>query len=318
MSAAERKPLRVESVAARQARVELLGAIGLMVCSAAMFACMAVMIRLASSQLHPFEIAFFRNLFGFAFVLPLVLHHGAAIFRTDKAHVYVGRCLIGIVAMLCGFWAIVHLPLAKAVTISYSAPLFVTILAVIFLGEVVRARRWTAVFLGFVGVLVIMQPGADTFDATSLIALAAAMMSSIVAISIKVLSRTEKPDAIVVWTTMLWVPMSLVPALFVWTGPSGITWLWVIGAGFFGTAGHMFWTRALKRGDASLLTPISFMQVPLVAVLAWWLFDENVTGWTALGAGIIFAANAYIAYREARTASRAVTDREISAESQQR
>ena len=307
-----------ESAAGRRAGRELLKAVALMVGSAAMFACMAAMIRLASSELHAFEIAFFRNLFGLVFALPLLAHHGLSILKTDKQHIYIGRCLIGIVSMLCGFYAIVHLPLAKAVTISYSTPLFVTILAVLFLNEVVRARRWTAVALGFIGVLVIMRPGAESFDAITLVALTAAVLSAIVAVSIKVLSRTEQPDAIVLWTTMLWVPMSLLPALFVWTGPSGWTWLWVIGAGFFGTAGHMFWTRALKRGDASMLTPISFMQVPFVAVLAWWLFDEVVTAWTAAGAAIIFVANAYIAHREARTASRAVTDAEISPETQKR
>jgi drug/metabolite transporter (DMT)-like permease len=302
----------------QRARSELLRAVGYMVCSAAMFACMAVMIRLASSQLHAFEIAFFRNFFGFVFALPLLMHHGMGILKTDKLSLYVGRCLIGIVSMLCGFYAIVHLPLAKAVTISYSTPLFVTILAVLFLGEMVRLRRWTAVGLGFIGVLVIMRPGADTFDANTLVALTAAVLSAIVAISIKVLSRTEKPDAIVLWTTMLWVPLSLVPALFVWTWPTGWTWAWIVAAGFFGTAGHMFWTRALKRGDASMLTPISFMQVPIVALLAWWLFDETVTAWTAVGAAIIFVANAYIAHREAQVASRAVTDAEISPETQKR
>lgn len=304
--------------AGQRARRQLLQAVGLMVCSAAMFACMAVMIRLASKELHAFEIAFFRNLFGFVFALPLLAHHGLGILKTDKQHLYIGRCLIGIVSMLCGFYAIVHLPLAKAVTISYSTPLFVTILAVLFLGEVVRARRWTAVGLGFIGVMVIMRPGAESFDANTLVALTAAVLSAIVAISIKVLSRTEKPDAIVLWTTMLWVPMSLVPALFVWAWPTGWTWAWIIAAGFFGTTGHMFWTRALKRGDASMLTPISFMQVPFVAALAWWLFDETVTGWTAAGAAIIFGANAYIAHREARVASRAVTDTDISPETQKR
>ena len=311
-------PAASAGTAGQRARRELLQAVGFMVCSAAMFACMAVMIRLASSQLHAFEIAFFRNFFGFVFALPLLLHHGLGILKTDKLSLYVGRCLIGIVSMLCGFYAIVHLPLAKAVTISYSTPLFVTILAVLFLGEVVRLRRWTAVGLGFIGVLVIMRPGAETFDANTLVALTAAVLSAIVAISIKVLSRTEKADAIVLWTTMLWVPLSLVPALFVWTWPTGWTWAWIIAAGFFGTAGHMFWTRALKRGDASMLTPISFMQVPIVAVLAWWLFDEAVTAWTAAGAAIIFVANAYIAHREAQVASRAVTDVEISPETQKR
>jgi drug/metabolite transporter (DMT)-like permease len=289
-------------------------AVVLMIISTCMFGFMALTIRYASKQLHPFEIAFFRNLFGFVFTLPLLLRHGVGIFRTQKISLYFMRCAIGIVSMLAGFWAIVNLPLAQAISLSYSTPLFVTIGAVFFLGEVVRARRWSAVAVGFVGVLLIVRPGHASFTAGSLVALLAAAMSGIVAVSIKFLSRTERPDTIVIYTTMLWVPMSLLPALFYWQTPVGITWLWVVLAGFCGTSGHMFWTRALKLGDASLLAPISFLQMPLVALFGYILFDETLDRWTALGAAIIFASNLYIAHREARTAQRAVTAPEISAE----
>ena len=289
-------------------------AVVLMMISTCMFGFMALTIRYASRQLHPFEIAFFRNLFGFVFTLPLLLRHGFDILRTQKISLYFVRCTIGIVSMLAGFWAIVNLPLAQAISLSYSTPLFVTIGAVFFLGEVVRARRWSAVAVGFVGVLLIVRPGHASFTAGSLVALLAAAMSGIVAVSIKFLSRTERPDTIVIYTTMLWVPMSLLPALFFWQTPAGITWLWVVLAGFCGTSGHMFWTRALKLGDASLLAPISFLQMPLVALFGYFLFGETLDRWTALGAAIIFASNAYIAHRESRTAQRAVTDPEISAE----
>ena len=259
-----------------------------MVASTVLFGFMAVCIRLASSELHPFEIAFFRNLFGFVFTLPLLMRHGVGILRTDKLSLYFLRCVIGIVSMLAGFWAIVHLPLAQAVALSYSTPIFVTIGAVFVLGEIVRARRWAAV------------------------------MSASVAISLKFLSRTEKADAIVIYTTMIWVPLSLLPALFYWTTPTGITWLWVILAGFLGTTAHMAWTRALALADASLLTPISFLQVLVVGVFGWWLFGETVDRWTVLGAAIIFGANAYIAQREARLARRTVTDPAINPETLQR
>jgi drug/metabolite transporter (DMT)-like permease len=293
-------------------------AVFFMVLSAILFGFMAIVIRLASKQLHAFEIAFFRNFFGFAFTLPLFFKHGISILKTDKLHMYIGRCLIGIISMMCGFWAIVHLPLAEAVTISYSTPLFVTILAVLFLGEVVKMRRWTAVLAGFIGVLIIMQPGSQSFSADMMIALVAAVMSAIVAISIKILSRTEKADAIVIYTTLLWVPMSLVPALFVWEWPEGITWLWVITAGFFGTTAHLCWTRALKLGEASMLTPISFFQVPVVAIGAWLVFEEKVGIPTLIGASIIFTSNVYIARREAQLARRAVTDPDINSGTQQR
>lgn len=279
----------------------------LMLGSTVFFGLMAVSIKLASETLHTFEIAFFRNFFGVIAALPLLLRHGPGLLKTTQLPRYVIRCLIGVVSMFCGFWAIGHLPLAQAVSLSYSTPLFVTIAAVWFLHEHVRARRWAAVVLGFIGVLVIVRPGSASFTAGSLVALSAAVLSGIVSIQIKQLSATEPADRIVLWTTMLWVPMSLGPALFVWAWPQGLTWLWVASAGLLGTGGHMLWTRALKLGEVSALTPISFMQLPLVAVFGFLLFGEALDRWTVLGAGIIFAANAYIAHREAQLSRRAAT-----------
>jgi drug/metabolite transporter (DMT)-like permease len=279
----------------------------LMLCSTAFFALMAVAIRLASETLHTFEIAFFRNFFGVIAALPLLVRHGPGLLKTDRLSKYFVRCLVGIVSMFCGFWAIGNLPLAQAVSLSYSTPLFVTIAAVWILHEHVRARRWAAVVVGFIGVMVIVRPGTESFTAGTLVALTAAVLSGLVSIQIKQLSATEPADRIVLWTTMLWVPMSLGPALFVWEWPQGITWLWVAAAGTLGTLGHMMWTRALKLGDVSALTPISFMQLPIVAVLGYLLFDEAVDRWTVAGAAIIFGANAYIAHREAQLARRAAT-----------
>lgn len=275
--------------------------------SSLLFGMMAVSIRLASEQLHAFEIAFFRNFFGLLVALPLLLHHGPGLLRTRQLPKYLVRCVIGMMSMLASFWAISQLPLAEAVSLAYSTPIFVTIAAVMLLGEVVRGRRWAAVALGFIGVLIIVRPGAETFQMGSLAAVFAAVMSAIVAIQIKQLSRTEPADAIVIYTTLLWVPMSLLPAVFVWEWPQGITWLWVIAAGVLGTGGHMLWTRALKLGDVSALTPISFAQLPVVVLAGWILFGETLDRWTFVGAAIILGSNAYIAHREAVLSGRAAT-----------
>ena len=285
----------------------------LMLGSTMLFGLMTVASRLASETLHTFEIAFFRNFFGLVAALPLLLRHGPGLLKTTQWPRYLFRCAVGVVSMLCGFWAIGHLPLAQAVALSYSTPIFVTIAAVVFLHEQVRARRWAAVALGFVGVMIIVRPGTAGFSAGTLVALAAAVLSGIVSIQIKQLSKVEPADRIVLLTTLLWVPMSLLPALTVWEWPRGIAWVWVIAAGFLGTGGHMLWTRALKLGDVSALTPISFMQLPLVAAAGWLLFQEPVDRWTATGAAIIFIANAYIAHREARLTRRAATHAPLEA-----
>ena len=276
----------------------------LMVASTVFFAFMVLAIRLASEQLHAFEVAFFRSFFGMLAALPLLRLHGIGLLRTNQLPRYVFRCVLGTLAMLCGFWAIANLPLAHAVSLSYSSPLFVTIAAALWLGEQVRARRWSAVLAGFIGVLVIVRPGTEGFSWGSMVAVTGALISAAVAIQIKQLTRTEPADRVVIWTTILWVPMSLLPALAVWQGPQGITWLWVVAAGVLGTAGHMLWTRALNIGDVSALSPISFLQLPIVALLAWLLFAEALDGWTIAGAAIILGANGYIAHREATIARR--------------
>ncbi len=275
--------------------------------STGFFALMVITIRLASESLHTFEIAFFRSFFGMLAALPLLLKHGPGLLRTTQLPRYVVRCVLGTLSMFCGFWAIGHLPLAQAVSLSYSTPLFVTIAAVIWLGEQVRVRRWSAVVLGFIGVLIIVRPGTTEFSTASLVAVSAAVISGIVAIQIKQLSYTEPADRIVLLTTIFWVPLSFVPALWVWEWPHGIVWLWVVLAGVLGTGGHMLWTRALKLGDVSALTPISFMQLPIVVVFGYLLFGEELDRWTLVGAAIIFGANGYIAHREARLARRAAS-----------
>src|SRR5690606_37707391 len=146
------------------------------------------------------------NLFGFLFATPLMLRGGLALLKTDKLRYYVLRCAIGMVAMLAGFWAIVNLPLATAISLSYSTPLFVTIGAVLVLGEIVRMRRWSAVVVGFLGVLVIVRPGTAAFTPALLVPLLAAACSAMVAISIKWLTRSEHPDTIVLLTSGLWIP----------------------------------------------------------------------------------------------------------------
>ncbi len=279
----------------------------LMLASTMAFGLMAVAIRYATRYVPTQEVAFFRNAFGLLALLPMLLRPGRAPLKTQQLPRYFVRSAIGLGSMLCAFWALGHLPLAQAVSLSYSTPLFVTIAAVLWLGETVRVRRWAAVVVGFIGVLVIVRPGTAGFSAGSLIAVAAALLSSLVAIQIKQLTRVDSADTVVLYTYVFWVPLSLVPALFVWVWPTGMAWVWLVATGVMGTVGQLLWTRALRLGEVSALTPISFLQLPLVTLCGWLLFDESVDRWTLVGAGIILAANAYIAHREAVLARRAAS-----------
>ncbi|MET4680576.1 drug/metabolite transporter (DMT)-like permease [Stenotrophomonas rhizophila] len=277
----------------------------LMLGSTLAFGLMAIAIRYATRYVPTQEVAFFRNAFGLLALLPMLIRPGSAPLKTKQLPRYFLRSAIGLASMLCAFWAIGHLPISQAISLSYSTPLFVTIAAVLWLGETVRMRRWAAVIIGFIGVLIIVRPGSTSFTPGTLVAVGAAVLSSLVAIQIKQLTRIDSADTVVFYTYVFWVPLSLVPALFVWVWPTGLAWVWLVATGVLGTLGQLLWTRALRLGEVSALTPISFMQLPLVSLLGWLLFNEALDRWTVIGAGIILGANAYIAHREAVLARRA-------------
>ena len=277
----------------------------LMLGSTLAFGLMAIAIRYATRYVPTQEVAFFRNAFGLLALLPMLIRPGSAPLKTQQLPRYFLRSAIGLASMLCAFWAIGHLPISQAISLSYSTPLFVTIAAVLWLGETVRLRRWAAVIIGFIGVLIIVRPGSTSFTPGTLVAVGAAVLSSLVAIQIKQLTRVDSADTVVFYTYVFWVPLSLVPALFVWVWPTGLAWVWLVATGVLGTLGQLLWTRALRLGEVSALTPISFMQLPLVSLLGWLLFNETLDRWTVIGAGIILGANAYIAHREAVLARRA-------------
>ena len=277
----------------------------LMLGSTLAFGLMAIAIRYATRYVPIQEVAFFRNAFGLLALLPMLIRPGSAPLKTQQLPRYFLRSAIGLASMLCAFWAIGHLPISQAISLSYSTPLFVTIAAVLWLGETVRMRRWAAVIIGFIGVLIIVRPGSTSFTPGTLVAVGAAVLSSLVAIQIKQLTRVDSADTVVFYTYVFWVPLSLVPALFVWVWPTGLAWVWLVATGVLGTLGQLLWTRALRLGEVSALTPISFMQLPLVSLLGWLLFNETLDRWTVIGAGIILGANAYIAHREAVLARRA-------------
>jgi len=279
----------------------------LMLGSTIAFSGMVLMIRLASSTMATTEIAFFRNAFGLLALLPLVLRRGQPFPRTRYFGRYLARTSIGLASMLCAFWVIGHLPLSQAVSLSYSAPIFVTIGAVLLLGETVRIRRWFAVTAGFIGVLVILRPWSHAFSMAMLVAVLAAALSALASLQNKQLTQLDAPNTVVLYTYLFWVPMSLIPALAHWRWPEATAWLWLVGTGIFGTFGQLLWVRALKIGEVSALQPISFTQLPVVVLFGWWLFDETPDRWTLMGAAIILVANAYIARREAILARRAAT-----------
>lgn len=270
-----------------------------MIASAAGFAVMMAIVRYLSRELHPFEVAFFRNLFGVLFMVPWMLRVGRDSLATERMGMHFLRSAAGLAAMLTFFTALSLLPLAEVTALTFTTPMFTTIGAALILRETVKARRWTATLVGFAGALIILRPGTEALRPEALVALAAAALMALAFLTVKSLSRTENPNAIVVMMGLLMTPMSLLPALFVWETPAAQLWPWLLGLGLSATIGQVFLTRAFAAADASAVLPFDFSRLVFVSILGFVFFGERPDLWTWVGGGVIVAAAAYIAHREA-------------------
>ncbi len=279
-----------------------------MMLSGLVFSSMGALIRLIATDLHPFQVAFVRIAVGIPLLVPIIWRQGWRVLRTNQFPAYLLRAFFAITGLLGGFYATAHLPLADSVSVSFTAPLFATLGAAVFLGEVLRARRVAALVIGFVGVLVILRPGQAPLDLAMMAALAAAAASAGSILSVKRLSMTESSTSIVAYLSLLTTPIVLIPALWVWQAPSLAQWAVMISIGIMGTAGQIFVTRAYSLADASMVLPFDYLRLPITAVLAYLIFFETPDVLTFVGAGIIAGSTCYIAWREAQLARRARPD----------
>ena len=263
---------------------------------------LSVTVRHLSKDLHPFEIAFFRNFGQFALMLPWVVYSGIGVMKTERIGAHVRRSIFGIIAMLTWFTALSLVPVAKATALGFSAPLFATLGAALFLGETVRARRWTATALGFVGTLIIVRPGFQTLNGSELLALGSAALIAGALLSNKSLARTENPNVMVVWMGLFMTLFSIGPAIYVWQWPQGETWAWLALTGVIATFAHQSINRAFKTSDASYVMPFGFVQLPAVALMGYMVFGEVADIYTWIGAAVIFSSGVYIVHREAKAA----------------
>ncbi|MGI9418274.1 MAG: DMT family transporter [Geminicoccaceae bacterium] len=278
-------------------------AAALMIAGALFVATQNAMIRIASADIHTFEIVFFRNLFGLAVMLPLLWRTGPSMVRVRHPGGLLLMSVCHLAGMVCYFLAIAYLPLADVIALSFSKPMFVTAGAALLLAEVVRARRWSAVIAGFLGVLIVLQPGGDVVSPYALVVLVGTVMGAATALMIKRLTGRETVSAIVWYQAMFATALSLPLCLLHWRMPDMLEWTLLIGIGALGTLSWLSATRALALIDASAAAPFEFLRLPFAAVIAFILFAEVPKLSTWLGGAVIFAAAIYIARREAKAAT---------------
>jgi drug/metabolite transporter (DMT)-like permease len=271
-----------------------------MAAGALALALMMLLVRLASRTQHTFEIVFFRNLFGLIAILPVLLRNRRAVLFPNRPGLLLVRSAMGFVAMCLWFSALALVPLAEATALSFTAPIFTILLAVVFLGETMRARRWVVTAVAFIGALLILRPGFRELGPEVLLALAAAVVWGASSIVVKVLGRSEPSEVIVTWMVAPLVPVSLLMALPVWRTPDAFELTLFALMGLAGSIGHFCVSRALATTEAGIVAPYDYLRLPFVAWLGWMVLDERVDLWTWVGGGLIAAGGIVLARREAR------------------
>jgi len=273
-----------------------------MLAGAFFFAAHGPLVRLASVDVDPLVVAFLRSLALFFLMLPWIVAHGRQAARTHRPVEHVLRAATSLVGLVLLVLAQANLPLAEVSAISFAAPLFGVFGAALVLRETVRARRWIATLVGFAGVWIVLRPGLADVDPLYALPLVSAVFVAVSNLMTKSLSRTESATAIVAWLAVLSVPLTLVPALFVWSWPSAVTLLWAALLGVAGFGAHQCLSRALAAADASAVMPYDYMRLVITATMAYAIFGEVPAIWTWIGGAVIVGAVVYIARRESQAA----------------
>lgn len=260
----------------------------------------AVIVRSLSPSVHPFIIGFTRSLFGFIAFLPWILTH-PQILKSQYRFRHVLRAALKLGSLIAFFAAYARSPLADVTAIAFTTPIFVTVGAWLFLSESPRLLRVIAVVIGISGVFVVLQPGQHNAVATGLwLAVLGAFLAALIQLMLKPMSARDSTQTLVAWNLIVTVPLAAVPASLVWQMPSAIEWQLLAVQGVLGALAMAMATRAFALADASLISPIDFLRLPLVAALAYWVFDQvsDITTW--MGGAMIFAATLLMA-RSARS-----------------
>jgi S-adenosylmethionine uptake transporter len=251
-----------------------------------------------SKDIHPLQLMFFRVTLQFVILLPFFIKDWPAVIKTTRLKDHAWRNIFGVVSMAMWFYGIAHLPLSNAVTLSFAAPIFTTIIAAIWLHEKVHYHRWIATLIGFAGVLLVARPDTAGFNWVAMLVIFQALLVAIANFLIKSLTSSESNMTILFYMGVFMIPLSILPAAYVWVWPSLTAWGWLLLMGGASGLAHYGLTRAFQLSDASALMPLDYLRLPLAIATDMALFAFVPDAYTWAGATTIAASCLYILHRE--------------------
>lgn len=264
------------------------------------FSAMHGLIRFMSSGVPPFQMVFFRSLFGLLVFVPLLLHSRFRILRTGQLSRHAILGLINICSMLMFFTALSTIPLATVTALSFTAPIFVTLLSLVILKERLHLHRIVATALGFCGILIILWPGLVPANAGLFLVVGSAFLWASVMLLIKVISRTESSITIVAWMGVFLCLFSLGPALSVWQPLDLRDLMWLSALGMSGVLAQLFLGQAFKQTDPTIVMPFDFLRMIWTVLIGIWVFSELPSYFTWIGAVAIFVSGLMVVFFDRR------------------
>ena len=265
-----------------------------------LFSTMTVLLRMLTATIPVHEMIFVRGVVSMILMAPMLYRQGPRSLVTRRFSLLMGRGALTSLGLVTWIYALAYIPLAEAVALHFTLPLFGVVLAVIFLRERSDAHRWAATIIGFLGALVILRPGIAAVNVVSLMVLVSALAYAGTGIVTKVLVRTESSAAIVFYVSAFTAVAFAAPSLIAWAAPTAAEWGMLIAIGALNVTGQSCLNRALFAADASFVLPFDFLRLPFAAVAGLVLFAEVPDLWTIVGAAIIFGATWYVTWRERR------------------
>tara|TARA_R110000787_G_scaffold58228_7_gene132868 strand:+ start:534 stop:1433 length:900 start_codon:yes stop_codon:yes gene_type:complete len=269
---------------------------------------LAIVIRHLQQRYNVLEMILMRSVVSFLLILPWAIRVGLVDLRTRRLGLHVFRNTIHYCGNVGWFVGVTLVPLADLSALQFTVPLFTVIMAAIFLRETVGAHRWTATAIGFLGALLIIRPGFVAIGPGTLAVMLSALFYASSQVSTKALSRTEHPNVVLFYMSVIFIPISAIPAAFVWTTPLWEDTIPILLLGIFGYLAHFCIIRAFTAADASFVMPFDFLRLPIAALFGFFLYLEKPDIWVWAGAVIIFGSTYYITWRENRLKKKAPSE----------
>ncbi|PTQ90701.1 EamA domain-containing membrane protein RarD [Agitococcus lubricus] len=268
----------------------LVKGLALLSISALLFSTMGVLIRLASHSVDNTTIVFMRNLTGTLLLLPFALLQGASFFKTDKFYMHAWRAIVGLIAMYGFFYAIAHLPLSNAMVFTYSSPVFIPLVAWLFLKERISGWMLLAAGIGLLGVMLVSKPNEGLFNWLSLVGLSSSFLAAMAFVTVRALTQTEPATRIVFYFCLISTVISAIPMYWSWRLLSLHELGYVIGAGTLATLSQVCLSKAYGYAPAGKIGPANYLAIIFAGLWAWLLWDERPDRLAIIGMMLIFIA----------------------------